>query len=191
MGYGWGHNGSGAYFGGDEMTHRERLQRAIDNMEKTDVCLDVFDRAMAEQRAEIEIMLQVQDNQATIIEKQRAEIKRLTVELAQANEACAALREGKPLGPVIGAQTILNQAREIERLQNEVRRAKACYESEVMKVQGQLMPEIERLQAQLETAKRGAFNATRFESAPCYLCGYNGPGYYQTEMHSCAKLYHQ
>ena len=36
------------------MTHRERLEKAINNMEKTSVCLDVFDRAIAEQRAEIE-----------------------------------------------------------------------------------------------------------------------------------------
>ena len=36
------------------MTHRERLEKAINNMEKTSVCLDVFDRAIAEQQAEIE-----------------------------------------------------------------------------------------------------------------------------------------
>lgn len=55
--------------------------------------------------------------------EQRAEIERLTHELTQANEACAALREGKPLGPVIGAQTILNQAKEIERLQAQLAKA--------------------------------------------------------------------
>lgn len=27
--------------------HRERLRQAIDNMEKTEICLDVFDRALA------------------------------------------------------------------------------------------------------------------------------------------------
>lgn len=30
----------------------------------------------------------------------------------------------------------------------------------------------------------------RFESAPCYLCGYNGPGYYQPSQHPCAAGYH-
>ena len=30
----------------------------------------------------------------------------------------------------------------------------------------------------------------RFEQAPCYLCGYNGPGYYQPDTHKCAALYH-
>ena len=50
---------------------------------------------------------------------QRAEIERLTHELHQSNEACVALREGKPLGPIIGAQTILNQAKEIARLREQ------------------------------------------------------------------------
>lgn len=30
----------------------------------------------------------------------------------------------------------------------------------------------------------------RFEQAPCYLCGYNGPGYYQPDTHACAARYH-
>lgn len=30
----------------------------------------------------------------------------------------------------------------------------------------------------------------RFACAPCYLCGYNGAGYYQPAMHPCAKLFH-
>ena len=35
-----------------------------------------------------------------------------------------------------------------------------------------------------------AFDAERFERAPCYLCGYNGRGYYQPETHPCAAKYH-
>ena len=31
----------------------------------------------------------------------------------------------------------------------------------------------------------------RFEKAPCYLCGYNGPGYYQPNQHPCAVRYHR
>ena len=34
------------------------------------------------------------------------------------------------------------------------------------------------------------FDRKRFERAPCYVCGYNGPGYYQPDSHPCAKLYH-
>lgn len=29
-----------------------------------------------------------------------------------------------------------------------------------------------------------------FEEGPCYLCGYNGPGYYQPQTHPCAARYH-
>lgn len=35
-----------------------------------------------------------------------------------------------------------------------------------------------------------AVDKARFESAPCYLCGYNGPGYYQPSQHPCAAGYH-
>lgn len=31
----------------------------------------------------------------------------------------------------------------------------------------------------------------RFERAPCYLCGYNGEGYYQPGNHPCAAMYHR
>jgi DNA repair exonuclease SbcCD ATPase subunit len=30
-----------------------------------------------------------------------------------------------------------------------------------------------------------------FENAPCFVCGYNGPGYFQPDKHPCAKLYHE
>jgi len=30
----------------------------------------------------------------------------------------------------------------------------------------------------------------QFEQAPCYLCGYNGVGYYQPKTHPCAVRYH-
>lgn len=28
-----------------------------------------------------------------------------------------------------------------------------------------------------------------FKRAPCHLCGYNGPGYYQPDTHPCAAKY--
>jgi hypothetical protein len=31
----------------------------------------------------------------------------------------------------------------------------------------------------------------RFERSPCYLCSYNGHGYYQPEQHPCAARYHE
>lgn len=27
-------------------------------------------------------------------------------------------------------------------------------------------------------------------SPPCFVCGYNGPGYYQPDKHPCAKRHH-
>lgn len=35
-----------------------------------------------------------------------------------------------------------------------------------------------------------AVDRARFRKAPCYLCGYNGVGYFQPETHPCAALYH-
>jgi hypothetical protein len=32
-------------------------------------------------------------------------------------------------------------------------------------------------------------NGANWQSAPCCLCGYNGPGYYQPETHACAALF--
>ena len=46
------------------------------------------------------------------------------------------------------------------------------------------------LEAALERVKRHRLFRTMFESAPCILCGYNGPGYYQPDAHPCAKVYH-
>lgn len=30
----------------------------------------------------------------------------------------------------------------------------------------------------------------RFSEAPCLICDYNGPGYFQPETHSCSKMFH-
>lgn len=35
-----------------------------------------------------------------------------------------------------------------------------------------------------------AVDEARFRKAPCYLCGYNGSGYFQPETHPCAARYH-
>lgn len=29
------------------------------------------------------------------------------------------------------------------------------------------------------------------ERPPCFCCGYNGPGYYNSKMHPCAKRHHE
>lgn len=49
---------------------------------------------------------------------------------------------------------------------------------------------IARYAPQQPAAVDGAIDKARFERAPCYLCGYNGPGYYQPDTHPCAAKYH-
>lgn len=39
-------------------------------------------------------------------------------------------------------------------------------------------------------AKMDSFDRTRFEAAPCYICGYNGQGYFQPDLHKCSTQYH-
>ena len=38
--------------------------------------------------------------------------------------------------------------------------------------------------------ERAPMDRRRFEHAPCYICGYNGPGYFQPATHKCAKQFH-
>lgn len=46
-----------------------------------------------------------------------------------------------------------------------------------------LMHEVERLENLL-------FEMGAMGKAPCFCCGYNGPGYYQPKKHPCAKKHH-
>lgn len=51
--------------------------------------------------------------------------------------------------------------------------------------------EIERLRAENKRLRDGLpMHPELFEEGPCYLCGYNGPGYYQPQTHPCAARYH-
>lgn len=31
----------------------------------------------------------------------------------------------------------------------------------------------------------------RMDTTPCVICGYNGAGYYQSDTHPCAKIWHE
>lgn len=46
------------------------------------------------------------------------------------------------------------------------------------------------LSAAPASASVAEIDRKRFEKAPCYLCGYNGPGYFQPISHECASRYH-
>ena len=40
-------------------------------------------------------------------------------------------------------------------------------------------------------SEMAVLDVIRFQSAPCYLCGYNGPKYFHTGTHACAARYHE
>lgn len=43
----------------------------------------------------------------------------------------------------------------------------------------------------IEKLEDRLFSLGVMEQAPCFCCGYNGAGYYQPEIHSCAKRHHE
>ena len=49
---------------------------------------------------------------------------------------------------------------------------------------------IARCETDFAAQQPAAVDRARFRKAPCYLCGYNGPGYFQPETHPCAATYH-
>lgn len=54
-----------------------------------------------------------------------------------------------------------------------------------------ILAHIEAQEAEIKRLRKLAMTTHLFEEAPCFLCGYNGPGYYQPEQHPCAALYHE
>ena len=50
------------------------------------------------------------------------------------------------------------------------------------------MSEIDRLERALAASE--PLSPEKFERAPCYRCGYNGPNYYHPDVHKCALQYH-
>jgi len=42
----------------------------------------------------------------------------------------------------------------------------------------------------LRTLEDMLFVRGAMEEAPCFCCGYNGPGYYNQDLHPCAKRHH-
>lgn len=54
-----------------------------------------------------------------------------------------------------------------------------------------ILAHVEAQAAEIKRLRKLAMTTHLFEEAPCFLCGYNGPGYYQPEQHPCAALYHE
>lgn len=74
-------------------------------------------------RRRVRRLLNELDEQATFLRAMtegrnlcQERVRELEREVAQCQEACKAMQEGKPLGPVVGAQVIVNQQIEISRL---------------------------------------------------------------------------
>lgn len=43
---------------------------------------------------------------------------------------------------------------------------------------------------QLQRLQNRLFAVGAMRNAPCFCCGYNGPGYYDSKVHACAKKHH-
>lgn len=43
----------------------------------------------------------------------------------------------------------------------------------------------------IEELEDKLFALGAMERPPCFCCGYNGPGYYNSKMHPCAKRHHE
>ena len=47
-----------------------------------------------------------------------------------------------------------------------------------------------RLQSRIPGLEDRLFTAGAMEQAPCFCCGYNGPGYFSPRKHPCAARHH-
>lgn len=51
--------------------------------------------------------------------------------------------------------------------------------------------EIKQLEGQKRRLEDLLFSAGRMEQAPCFVCVYSGPGYFQPGQHKCAARHHK
>jgi hypothetical protein len=52
-------------------------------------------------------------------------------------------------------------------------------------------PEIKELKGQKKRLENMLFKMGRMNQSPCFVCGYNGDGYYQSDKHRCAYRHHK
>lgn len=43
----------------------------------------------------------------------------------------------------------------------------------------------------VENLENRLFELGEMKNAPCFVCGYNGPGYFQPDKHPCADRHHK
>lgn len=51
---------------------------------------------------------------------------------------------------------------------------------------GALLDEVERHRAESERLRGLLFDSGAMADAPCFACGYDGPGYFDSSVHACA-----
>jgi hypothetical protein len=51
--------------------------------------------------------------------------------------------------------------------------------------------QIKRLRERLANWQSWMLNAGAMNEPPCFICGYNGEGYYNESKHPCATLHHE
>ena len=94
-------------------------------------------------------------------------------------------REHKPVGPWPGERV----CKAIERAMDNEKPFRFIAEADMAPERAPSMKDTDRMLSGPRRAA-GHLDRKRFERAPCYLCGYNGEGYYQPDKHPCAARYH-
>ena len=94
-------------------------------------------------------------------------------------------REHKPVGPWPGERV----CKAIERAMDNENPFRFIAEADMAPERAPSMKDADRMLSGPRRAA-GHLDRKRFERAPCYLCGYNGEGYYQPDKHPCAARYH-
>ncbi len=55
----------------------------------------------------------------------------------------------------------------------------------------QLHRDVAERDVEIKRLRKYCFKAGLMAEAPCFNCGYNGPGYFNPETHACAKFHHK
>lgn len=50
---------------------------------------------------------------------------------------------------------------------------------------------VKELKKKIKRFENMLFERGAMAESPCFICGYNGPGYYNPNNHPCAKRHHQ
>jgi DNA repair exonuclease SbcCD ATPase subunit len=125
-------------------------------------------------------MLTNEDISALIAE--RRELRARVAELGASLAAAKRVIEAKDAASAIYEKKLTELREARETLESE-RHANARLTDELEAVCKQLATRWEETaKLKVELAKRG------LSDAPCDVCGYNGPGYYQPNQHRCAAL---